>query len=426
MPITILDLVLLAVMLISGLLAMVRGFMREILSIAAWGAAALVTLYAFSKLLPTAKTYFNNDTVAAAVVVAGTFIGTLIVVSVITVRISDMILDSRIGALDRTLGFLFGLGRGLLIVVVAFLFFSWLVPDKQRPDWVTNAKSRVVLQGTGDWLMALLPDDPENTILKRLKKNKPDDEQPDTEHAARGSPAVQHGGRGPGAIVSFAGTRFHSERRFAVVGATSPRREVIERLPGNAAIGHVRYSTTGATILRNVQPLFAELNAGGFAVGHNGNLTNGLSLRRQLVGEGAIMQSTTDTEVILHLVARARRGRFIDKFIEALRQLEGSYSLAALTNKKLIGARDPLGIRPLVLGEFEGCPVITSETCALDIIVARYVRDVENGEVVVFSDEPVQSIKPFPPMPPRPCIFAYIYSPPPDSVLSGRRHHPTR
>jgi membrane protein required for colicin V production len=177
MPITILDLVLLAVMLISGLLAMVRGFMREILSIAAWGAAALVTLYAFSKLLPTAKTYFNNDTVASVVVV----------VSIITVRISDMILDSRIGALDRTLGFLFGLARGLLIVVVAYQFFVWLVPDKQRPDWVTGAKSRMVLQGTGEWLMSLLPDDPENTILKRFKKNKPDDDQTDTEQAAPAS-----------------------------------------------------------------------------------------------------------------------------------------------------------------------------------------------------------------------------------------------
>lgn len=176
MPITILDLVLLGVMLISGLLAMVRGFMREILSIAAWGAAALVTLYTFSKLLPTAKTYFNNDTVAAVVVVAGVFIGTLIVVSIVTVRISDMILDSRIGALDRTLGFLFGLARGLLIVVVAYEFFVFFTVDKQRPDWVVNAKSRAMLDGTGDWLKGLLPDDPENTILKKFKKNKPDDD----------------------------------------------------------------------------------------------------------------------------------------------------------------------------------------------------------------------------------------------------------
>ncbi|KYG19052.1 MULTISPECIES: CvpA family protein [Bradyrhizobium] len=187
MPVTILDLILLGVMLISGLLALVRGFMREILSIAAWGAAAIVTLYSFSKLLPTAKTYFNNDTVATVVVIAGVFIGTLVVVSVITVRISDMILDSRIGALDRTLGFLFGLARGLLIVVVAYQFFIWLVPDKQQPDWVRGAKSRTVLDSTGDWLKSLLPDDPENTILKRFKKNKPDDDQADSEQQPSGS-----------------------------------------------------------------------------------------------------------------------------------------------------------------------------------------------------------------------------------------------
>src|SRR5437763_4914767 len=205
---------------------------------------------------------------------------------------------------------------------------------------------------------------------------------------ALGLHALQHRGQEAAGIVSYDGRRFHSERRLGLVGDTFSRRDVIDRLPGNMAVGHVRYSTTGATILRNVQPLFAELNAGGFAVGHNGNLTNGLTLRRALVAEGAMMQSTTDTEVILHLVARARRNRFIDRFIEALRQLEGSYSLAALTNKKLIGARDPIGIRPLVLGEFEGCPILTSETCALDIIGARYVRDVENGEIVVFSDEP--------------------------------------
>src|SRR6266478_3229020 len=237
---------------------------------------------------------------------------------------------------------------------------------------------------------------------------------------ALGLHALQHRGQEAAGIVSFDGSRFHSERRLGLVGDTFSRREVIERLPGNAAVGHVRYSTTGATILRNVQPLFAELNAGGFAIGHNGNLTNGLSLCRQLVGEGAIMQSTTDTEVILHLVARARRGRFIDKFIEALRQLEGSYSLAALTNKKLIGARDPLGIRPLVIGELGGCPIVTSETCALDIIGARYVRDVENGEVVVFSEEGTQSLRPFPPMRARPCIFEYIYFARPDSVVGGR------
>ena len=178
MPITLLDIILIGVMLISALLAMIRGFMREVLSIAAWAIAAGVTLYAYAKLLPYAKTYFSNDILATIVVVAATFLGTLLIVSVITVRFSDMVLDSRVGALDRTLGFLFGLGRGLLIVVVAFVFFAWLVPERSQPEWVRNAKSRVVLQGTGDWLMSMLPDDPESTILKRLKKQKPDEEEP--------------------------------------------------------------------------------------------------------------------------------------------------------------------------------------------------------------------------------------------------------
>src|SRR5262252_4981214 len=182
MPITWLDIALLVVMLISGLLAMIRGFMREVLSIASWAAAAVVTLYAFPKLLPQAKQYFTSDMVATAAVVGGVFVGTLIVVSIFTIKISDMVLDSRIGALDRTLGFLFGLARGLVIVVVAFLFFTWLVPEKSQPEWVKTAKSRVVLQGTGQWIMSMLPDDPESTILKRLKRPKGDEEP------AEGSP----------------------------------------------------------------------------------------------------------------------------------------------------------------------------------------------------------------------------------------------
>jgi amidophosphoribosyltransferase len=237
---------------------------------------------------------------------------------------------------------------------------------------------------------------------------------------ALGLHALQHRGQEAAGIVSYDGSRFHSERRLGLVGDNFSRRSVIDGLPGSLAIGHVRYSTTGATILRNVQPLFAELATGGFAVGHNGNLTNGLTLRHRLVAEGALMQATSDTEVILHLVARSRRDRFVDRFIDALRQIEGAYSLVAATNKKLIGARDPLGIRPLVLGEFEGCPVLTSETCALDIIGATYVRDIENGEVVVFDEEGAHSRKPFPPMAPRPCIFEYIYFARPDSVVGGR------
>jgi len=243
---------------------------------------------------------------------------------------------------------------------------------------------------------------------------------------ALGLHALQHRGQEAAGIVSFDGKRFHSERRLGLVGDAFARREVIDRLPGTAAIGHVRYSTTGETVLRNVQPLFAELEGGGFAIGHNGNLTNGIALRKNLVHEGAMMQSTTDTEVILHLVARARRNRFVDRFIEGLRQLEGAYAFVGLTNKKLVGARDPFGIRPLVIGKLDSCPILASETCALDIIGAQYVRDVENGEVVVFDEDGMQSHKPFPPMAARPCIFEYIYFARPDSIVGGRHVYNVR
>jgi len=243
---------------------------------------------------------------------------------------------------------------------------------------------------------------------------------------ALGLHALQHRGQEAAGIVSYDSKRFYSERRLGLVGDNFSRREVIDRLPGTLAIGHVRYSTTGETILRNVQPLFAELEGGGFAIGHNGNLTNGIALRKALVHEGAMMQSTTDTEVILHLVARARRNRFVDRFIEGLRQLEGAYAFVGLTNKKLVGARDPLGIRPLVIGRLDGCPILASETCALDIIGAQYVRDVENGEIVIFDEDGAQSHKPFPPMTARPCIFEYVYFSRPDSIVGGRNVYDVR
>ena len=243
---------------------------------------------------------------------------------------------------------------------------------------------------------------------------------------ALGLHALQHRGQEAVGIVSYDGTKFHAEKGLGLVGDNFSDAAVIARLPGAAAIGHVRYATTGETALRNVQPLFAELHGGGFAVAHNGNLTNALTLRRQLVQDGAICQSTSDTEVILHLVARSRRGRFMDRFIDALQRLEGAYSFVGLTNKKLIGARDPLGIRPLVLGQLDGRYILASETCALDIIGARFVRDIENGEVVVISEEGIESIKPFPEQPMRPCIFEYIYFARPDSIVHGRNVYEVR
>jgi amidophosphoribosyltransferase len=243
---------------------------------------------------------------------------------------------------------------------------------------------------------------------------------------ALGLHALQHRGQEAAGIVAFDGARFHSERRQGLVGDHFSKAATIDRLPGRTAIGHVRYSTTGETVLRNVQPLFAELEAGGLAVAHNGNLTNGLTLRRELIRGGAICQSTTDTEVVLLLAARSRRPRIVDRFVEALAEIEGAYALVALTNKKLIGARDPLGIRPLVLGELDGSPILCSETCALDIIGAKFVRDIENGEVVVIDGDGVKSFFPLPRQPARPCIFEYIYFARPDSIVHGRSVYDAR
>jgi len=243
---------------------------------------------------------------------------------------------------------------------------------------------------------------------------------------ALGLHALQHRGQEACGIVSFDGKRFNSERRIGLVGDAFSKPSTMERLRGRAAVGHTRYSTTGELVLRNVQPMFAELSTGGFAVAHNGNITNGRELRKSLIAEGAIYQSTSDSEAVVQLVARSRQRLLVDRFIDAIRALEGAYSLVCLTSKKMIGARDPLGIRPLVLGELNGAYILSSETCALDIIGAKFVREVENGEVVVITEDGVQSIKPFPPQPARPCIFEYIYFSRPDSVIGGRSVYQVR
>ena len=243
---------------------------------------------------------------------------------------------------------------------------------------------------------------------------------------ALGLHALQHRGQEAAGIVTYDGKRFHSERRLGLVGDNFNKPDVIDRLQGDTSIGHVRYSTTGETILRNVQPLFADLDTGGFAVAHNGNLTNALTLRRELVQNGAICQSTSDTEVILHLMARSRKRRVVERLIEALRQIEGAYALVCMTNEMLIGVRDPIGIRPLVIGKVGNSYVLASETCALDIVGATFFREVDNGEVVVITPEGLESHRPFPKRPARPCIFEYIYFARPDSIVGGRSVYDVR
>jgi amidophosphoribosyltransferase len=237
---------------------------------------------------------------------------------------------------------------------------------------------------------------------------------------ALGLHALQHRGQEGCGIVSFDGKKYHSEKRFGLVGDNFNKEKVLKKLPGKYAIGHNRYSTTGGTALRNVQPFFADTNAGGIGVSHNGNLTNAITIRNKLVEEGAIFYTTSDTEVIVQLIAKSKRLKTIDKIIDAIFQIQGGYALVMMTKNTLIGLRDPYGIRPLVIGKLKNSYVFASETCALDIIGAKFIREVENGEVVYVEDDELKSLKPFSPQKIRPCIFEYIYFSRPDSILSGK------
>ena len=243
---------------------------------------------------------------------------------------------------------------------------------------------------------------------------------------ALGLHALQHRGQEAAGIVSFDGSRFFPHRALGLVGETFGNRDIIDTLPGDSAIGHNRYSTSGETALRNVQPLYADFSFGGLALAHNGNLTNAVLLRRDLVNRGSLFQSTSDTEVFQHLIATSSGARLLDRVVDALRTVEGAYSLVALSRRKLIGARDPLGVRPLLLGQLGDAWILASETCALDIIGAEFVRDVEPGEIIVIDEDGVHSHKPFPPMRKRFCIFEYIYFARPDSTVEGRNVYEAR
>ena len=238
--------------------------------------------------------------------------------------------------------------------------------------------------------------------------------------------ALQHRGQEACGIVSYSEERFYTEKHMGLVGDSFVGDDLPKRLPGHAAIGHNRYSTQGRSALRNIQPIFADLATGGCAIAHNGNLTNARKLRQELVEEGAIFQTTMDTEVALQLIAKSPQVPLTNKLIEAMGRIEGGYALVVLTGNKLIGARDPIGLRPLVLGKLGDAYVLASETCAFDIIGAEFVREIENGEIVVISEEGIESITPFPPRPARPCVFEYVYFSRPDSFIQGRSVYDVR
>ena len=237
---------------------------------------------------------------------------------------------------------------------------------------------------------------------------------------ALGLHALQHRGQEGCGIVTYDKKKFYSEKRLGLVGDNFTKAQTLDKLPGNAAIGHNRYSTSGGDTIRNVQPFFADIQDGGISIAHNGNLTNALMLRETLVKDGAIFHTTSDTETIVQLIARSKKIAIIDKIIDALWQIQGGYALTILSNEVLIGVRDPFGIRPLVLGKLNHSYIIASETCALDIIGAKYLREIENGEIVVIKNGKMRSIKPFPSKTKRPCIFEYVYFARPDSILQGQ------
>ncbi|MEZ5825786.1 MAG: amidophosphoribosyltransferase [Geminicoccaceae bacterium] len=239
-------------------------------------------------------------------------------------------------------------------------------------------------------------------------------------HTVLGLHALQHRGQEAAGIVSFDGRHFHSHRATGLIGDSFSKKSIVDELKGHAAIGHTRYATTGESMLRNVQPLYADFVFGGLAIAHNGNLTNALALRRELVHRGCIFQSTTDTEVIVHLIARSHKTSTIDRIVDALGQVEGAYSLVALMDDGIVGARDPLGVRPLVLGRLGDTHILASESCALDIMGAETVREIEPGEVIVADRNGLRSFHPFREQPQRFCIFEYVYFARPDSVMEGR------
>jgi amidophosphoribosyltransferase len=243
---------------------------------------------------------------------------------------------------------------------------------------------------------------------------------------ALGLHALQHRGQEAAGITTFDGKHFHSHRAMGHVAGNFDRDELIRSLAGRSGIGHVRYSTTGETALRNVQPLFAELAEGGFAVAHNGNLSNAMKLRRTLNRRGSIFQSTSDTEVIIHLVATSERGNMLERLTDALKQVEGAYSLVVLTNEGLVACRDPLGIRPLVMGKLGESTIFASETVALDVIGASYLREVEPGELVLVNGSGIRSFRPFDKVEPRPCIFEHVYFSRPDSIADGKSVYEVR
>ena len=397
-----------------------------------WLFAYVLTLLIFPRVKPYLKGVIDNEYVLDVGLGITIFIIVIFLILMINRGISKAVRYTGIGNLDSVFGFFFGFIRAYIISV---FIFSGVHIVYNHDKWPINSDKSFIfpyLEKGSNYLINEFPNektyqDSKEKLMSfnpRLKEECGvfgiSNAKDASALTALGLHALQHRGQEGCGIVTFNGKQYFSEKRFGLVGDNFNKEKLLKKLKGNFAIGHNRYSTTGENSLRNIQPFFADTNAGGIGVAHNGNLTNSISLRNKLVEDGAIFYTTSDTETIVQLIAKSKRSKTIDKIVDAVFQIQGGYALVMLTQNSLVGVRDPFGIRPLVIGKLKNSYVLASETCALDIIGAKFIREVENGEIVIIENDKLESIKPFPPKKVRPCVFEYIYFARPDSILDGK------
>ena len=400
-----------------------------------WVFSTIITIILVPKFQPIVSDYIESEFINSFGLGAVIFVFTLFLTIVIGRALSKAVTWTGVGSIDKTFGLLFGVFKGYVITVCIFSILNWFYPYKNWGISAEEAFTFNLIKSGSEILIEEFPssDDFIDTKekIEKFKLDKLREEcgvfgisnyQDASALTALGLHALQHRGQEGCGIVSFDGKNYHSEKRQGLVGDHFTNPEILKKLPGSFAIGHNRYSTTGETSLRNIQPFFADLHMGGLSVAHNGNLTNALLLRETLVKDGAIFRTTSDTETIVQLIAKSKRQKFLDKLIDALFQIQGGYSLILMTNKKLVGVRDPLGIRPLVIGKLKNSYIFASETCALDIVGAKFIREVDNGEIVIIENNELKSVKPFPIKKSRPCVFEYIYFARPDSLIGVSAH----
>ena len=357
-----------------------KGFSLSLISFSKWVLSAIITIILVPKLQPVVSNYIKSEFINSFGLGLAIFFVSLFIIILIGKTLSKTITWTGVGSIDKIFGFLFGFFKGYIVCICLFSILNWFYPYQNWDISVKGAISFNIINKGSKILIEEFPSSKDFLDTKeKIEKFNSDklreecgifgisNHEDASALVALGLHALQHRGQEGCGIVSYDGKNYHSEKEQGLVGDHFTDSNTIKRLPGNFTIGHNRYSTTGGTSLRNIQPFFADLHMGGLSVAHNGNLTNALLLRDSLVKDGAIFRTTSDTETIVQLIAKSKRDKFVDKLIETLFQINGGYALVLMTNKKLVGVRDPLGIRPLVIGKLKNSYILASETCALDM-----------------------------------------------------------